>query len=296
MKTQTENPYNDGIPSDSEGTKTNKVILWFLAVLPLGIAFGTGWGLYRHFSQQEIAIQKASKKISRSEITQILENWSQTLGSRSFSTKEEIDQLSLGAKMLSGELQTTNSGLINMNDNGSYQKTGRAWPTYWADIAGSESSKVFFIATSYDGKQSLRNGAKIALMLSVAKSFAAETLDFTLRFAFVPEEQELVAQQQWIEDNCLSPSESSLGIFFLAHGETDLKDNVRKDSWKVSGGDTLWANEILKESRVMQYGVANLHHGVLNRDEIYTKKDAARVEAAAKGLRNILFLAMGGDR
>lgn len=290
-----ENPYKDGIPEAKTPRKGGR-IAWFLIILPIGIAFGTVWGLFQYFSGQEEIQQKASKKISRPEISQILDNWSNQLGPREFNSNKGMEQLSLAVKMLSGELQTNNSGLINRSDKGGYEENDRVWPTLWADVRGTNSDQVFFIATSYDGTKELRDSAKIALMITVAKSLAATPLDYTLRFVFTPKELPLAEQKQWIEKQCLSKGEKSIGIFLLAHDQNPDKEETRQDSWKASAGDAAWAAEILNGTRVMQYGVANLRHGVLKEGHAYSTNDAARVEAAAKGLRSILFIAMGGDR
>jgi len=289
------NPFKDGIPDEPNAPRKNSFILWFIAILPLGLILGSAWGLYLYFSQPETIAQKASKAISRSEITQILTGWGSELGDRSTITPEGRSNLSLGGKILAGELQTLNSGLINKKDANSFVEAGRPWEIHWLNIPGEARDRVLFVVTSYDGEANLRNAAKVAIPITVAKSLAAEDLDFSLRFVFLPKQQDLESQQTLIESACLESGETNLGIFFL--GQTSpSQDSFDADLWKASTGDLLWANEIMKGSRVMNSGMADLYHGVLKPNTPLTTADSARVEKAAQGLRNILIFATGGDR
>ena len=287
--------FKDGLPKVAK-PKFNGIVVWMLLLLPLGLIAGTVVGVYRYWNQEEILANRASKQINQQEVKQILNNYGSFFGDRDYATPDGRKALSLVAKNLAGELQSNNSSLLSYNDRGQYEAEGVQWKTFWADARGTNSDEVFFVVTSYDGRQGLRHSAKMALMITVAKSLAAANLDYTLRFVFVPVERSLGEQRAWVEKYCLKTSEENKGMFFLAHGKKVAADAVREDSWKVTDGDVSWAQEILKGTRVMNFGAAALHHGVLAEGVEYTEADVIRVESAAKGLRQLLFLVMGGDR
>lgn len=292
-----EHDFGDGIAPEPTKAKLNSIVIWFLLLLPMGIILGTSVGMYRYYNKEEELAHTASKQISSTEMSQILQNYTQFFGDRHYNSKEGVAALRAVTANLMGELQPNNSMLVAGSDEGSYEAAGEVWKTYWADIKGSTNIRdVFFVVTSYDGKNELRNAAKIALSITVAKSLAAQGLDYTLRFVFVPIERDLIEQKEWVEQHCMKNGETNVGMFFLAHGKTPEVDVVRQDSWKVTDGDTLWADELLKGTRVMHYGIASLHHGVLNANVPYTGSESDRVVQAARGLREILFLVMGGDR
>ena len=198
----------------SQGTSEKGRIAWFLILLPLGLVFGTVWGLYQYFSEQEVLQQRVSKKISLDEISQILDNWSDKLGPRHFDDKASMEQLRLASKMLAGELQTNNSGLLDGSDKGVFEKNGQVWPTRWVEIPGANRDEVFFVVTSYDGTKELRDSAKIALMVSVAKSLGATPLDYSLRFVFTPSQLPLAEQKKWVEQQCLKQWEKQASACF----------------------------------------------------------------------------------
>ena len=289
--------YGDGIATELEKCKSNTVAMWFLALLPIGLFLGTSIGLYRYFNKEEELSHKASKQISKVELEQIIRNYSSYFGDRNFNTKEGQKATRAVSNNLAGELQSNNSMLVSGSHDSSHEAGGVVWSAHWADIKGSTKMRdVFYIVTTYDGVNNLGNAVKIALPIVVAKSLAATELDYTLRFVFAPEEKDLKSQREWVETYCMKPSESNIGMFFLSHGEKVQKETYRQDSWKPTDGDILWADELLKGSRVMHFGIANLQHGVFDIETDFSGSEISRIEQAAHGLRTILFMVMGGDR
>lgn len=289
--------FNDGIPEIKEFHGGRSITVWFLVLLPVGLLVGSAIGIFRHVKVEETIEIKASQKINNDEIGQILSNYIHYFGARDLQTKNGREQASLVAKNLAGELQSTNSMMISGSDRGAFEAGDKTWKSYWADIRGVKNSKkIFFLVSSYDGANDLGNAAKIALPIIVAKSLAAEQLDYTLRIVFIPIERDLDAQREWIETHCMKTNEMNLGMFFLSHGDVEYGKGLRHDSWKISAGDRNWAGELLKGTRVMHFGMANLHHGVLDEGVKYQGADVSRVEQAALGLRRILYLVMGADR
>lgn len=289
--------YGDGIAPELETLKRNTIAMWFLALLPIGLFLGTSVGLYRYFNKEEELSHKASKQISKVELEQIIRNYSSYFGDRNFNTEAGLKATRAVSNNLAGELQSNNSMLVSGSHDSSHEAGGVVWSAHWADIKGSTKMRdVFYVVTTYDGVNNLGNAVKIALPIVVAKSLAANELDYTLRFVFAPEEKDLKAQQAWVETHCMKPSESNIGMFFLSHGEKVEKDTYRQDSWKPTGGDILWADELLKGSRVMHFGIANLQHGVFDIETEFSGSEIGRIERAAHGLRTILFMVMGGDR
>ncbi len=289
--------YGDGLPEELSKPKLNSLVVWMLVLLPLGIFAGTAYGLYFGFNKKKELVHRASKKISSDEIHQIMTNYAVHFGDRTYETEEGIETLKLVEKNITGELQTNNSMLLNGEDKSAFEAAGLVWKSSWVDVAAAEPEKVFYLATSYDGRQSLGNASKIALMITTAKSLAGVELDYTLRFVFLPKQQPMGQQVEWINAHCKGPAEKNIGVFFLGHYSAEEgKKNRQEGTWSVTDGDIAWGQELMKESRVMHYGAANIHHAVLDKSRSYTESDVSEIEQAARGLREILFFVLGGDR
>jgi hypothetical protein len=289
--------FGDGLPQEQEKAKTLSFVVWLLMLLPLGLTVGTIWGLTLYLNREKDLSHKASTPIRVEEIQQILNNYASFFGDRGFSSEEEIKAMSMVANNIVGELQANNSLLLEGSDLASYEAAGLSWRSLWGDIPGSKRSQVFFVVTSYDGKRSLANAAKIAVPLTVGKSLAAVEIDFTLRFLFLPKQASLDEQEAWIRKHCMKDHETAVGMFFLGHLSNQEAGKIMQEgSWKATDGDLNWASEILKGSRAMHFGKVNLHHAVLYADREFTGGEAREVENAAKGLREILFMVTGADR
>jgi len=296
MAEEKEHEYGDGLPEQPKKVKLNSAVVWMLVILPLGLLAGSVLGIYRYYDRKEELTHRASKAISSDEIRQILDNYGQRFGDRNFLTEQGRETLRSVSKNIAGELQSNNSMLLSGEDKGNHEAGGVVWKTYWADVVGAEDEKVFFVATTYEGKQSLGNAASMAVMITVAKSLAGLELDYTLRFVFIPTKKNLLDQVAWLNEHCLRPSETNLGVFFLMEDPQIKDDDGQENSWRVTGGDVNWAGELMKGSRVMHYGAVSLTHGVLDEKKAYTGGEVSDVELAAKGLREILFMVLGADR
>jgi len=283
----------DGIEEEKDNRQ--KVSFWmlFVIILPLGIAIGAGWGLYRHFTQQEENQFKVSQDISLEDIRGSLSHYVDTIAPRSLDSEEGRAALARASKNVDGELSFNNSTLRTKayNTKELFTSHGKIWHTHWIDVEGKSRDKVFVVATSYAGNQSMGGASKMAMMFSLVKSLAGEEFDETIRFVFVPVNTTATETQDWVTRYALDGAELT-GIVLFNEVAEDTK--AVAEGWSLLG-DSAWGAKLLDGQPLGdEVGMAQLYHPLLEDIKVgqVSERLVERVAKATMQLKDIVVGAM----
>ena len=240
--------------ADDSSPRIYKILLM---VLPVGVVLGTIIFMFMYFYLEREDEKNHAVIVSHglrvSDLEDMVDKFTRRIGEREIETEAGRAGLLRAASMIEGRLGPQNVGYPVRRSEGEAAH-GLLWKSLSVEILGEERpQEVIFAAVSFAGAGADADANTVSTIMMLASSMAREKPARTIRFVFMPYNEAVQDQNQWLLKRCLKSGESCSGIIGLqTMGEMPSAGDSAWQMQTKSPVDIAWWNSLTEGSSAME--------------------------------------------
>lgn len=203
--------------------------------LPVGVVVGTIVFMFMYFYMEREDEREhsviASYGLRVDDLDDMVLKFTDRIGVRDYQTDAGQRGLRRAASMIEGRLGPQNVGYpVKKGDGEAIAEL--QLKSLWVDLLGSSASEQIVIAAvSYAGSGEIADTNCVSTLMMLASSMAREKPAKTIRFVFLPLDQDPELQNRWLLTHCIGRGESCVGIVGIK--TMDTTPEAGGDDWEV---------------------------------------------------------------